>query len=265
MKKILREGVIEILNSDSGEGGMSKKVHLLKHNGKGYVLRICKDKKTAIMYSKNLKKYEKERFLPKLIEISGKKILLEYIEGRDCKKKDALRVAYQVGKIIGTINRTKGKNLKIKDIDQKFRNSLTKIKNNKVINTKTSKEILQRYYELRKNIKIQISLDCDDIVPSNFRISKGKVYLVDIEMIKENIRSRGIAKAFLRWFGTGKQREKLMKGYNSVNSSLFLTEEYLQLLYLYFLVTNMKIKIYDGLSTKGNKKRLKSFLEGKLK
>ena len=105
MKHILKKGEISELISDSGAGGLTREKRLVSHEGKRYVLRICKDIKTAERYEKIHKKLEKYSFLPKLIGRQRRKILFEYIRGRDCRHKDALKVAYDVGRIVGAVSK----------------------------------------------------------------------------------------------------------------------------------------------------------------
>lgn len=119
---------------------------------------------------------------------------------------------------------------------------------------------------LKKKVHPKIKLDANDVYPENFRLRKRKVYLVDIEAIRPLFKGQGIAKSFVRWFKTPKQREKFKEGYASVNSINFLTGDYLKFLYLNFFIRSIAIKL--RLNTKLNPedlKRLNLLLEGKFK
>ena len=263
MKEFLYNAKKERLLPDEKKGALSKEVFLIKYKNKKYVLRECKTKEKAIEYEKYLKFFEKADFLPKFIYRDKNKLVLEFISGRDCTKKDAESVAEQIGEIAGRIN-----NKKIKtslNFNQKFNSTLNEIKNNNIVSDKEIDLIKKRYLTLLKKIRPLVGLDASDIVTANFRLSKGKVYLVDLGMLGENIIGRGLAKGFLKWFKTKKQRENFLKGYNKYFSSEFLTKDYLEFLYLYFLITNIKFKLNNKRSNKSNKERLTKLLEDKLK
>ena len=92
MVKALKEGTIKSL-----DGGDTKHTFLLTYETKKYILRKFSSKKDANYYLSICKKLLKYNFLPKFYYQSGRKVLFEYIEGRDCNKKDASRAGtYQV-------------------------------------------------------------------------------------------------------------------------------------------------------------------------
>jgi hypothetical protein len=239
MKKILNEGKISKLIPDSGFGGLSGEVHLLEHNCEKYVLRKCPNLKTADKYLRiysSLKKYE---FLPKLLWRDRTKIIFEYIGGRDCKKDDALKVAFDIGKMAGIINNL-GNPRKINyDIDEKFLSKLYLLEKKEVLLSEVVRKIEDEYQSLKKKAKPKLCIDINDITFSNFRIFNGKTYLVDIEAIKLCPRGVGIAKGFLKWFKTPLQRKRFLEGYNSISDSNFLTKDYKNFIYLYHLVHNI--------------------------
>ena len=108
-------------------------------------------------------------------------------------------------------------------------------------------------------------MDANDVYPENFRLRKEKVYFVDIEAIKPLFRGHGIAKSFIKWFKTNKQREKFKEGYKSAASLNFLTKDYLQFLYLNYFMRSIAIKL--RLKIKLNPRDITKFnllLEGKL-
>src|SRR3989338_7736052 len=102
MKHVLKKGEISNL-----EGGDSEETFLVTYLGKKFVLRKYETVKEANYYASIHKKLEKYDILPKLHYKEKNKLLFEYIEGRDCKKRDALKFAYQVGRICGAINSLK--------------------------------------------------------------------------------------------------------------------------------------------------------------
>lgn len=236
MKHILKQGVISKL-----EGGDSGETFLVKFAGKSFVLRKYETKKEAdynILIHKKLKKYG---FFPELYYQEGNNVLFEYIKGRNCKKSDALSVAKQVGKICARINQ-----LKINSVDYEEKNVASRLKilqNKSIVSREQAVLLEKKYVELKRKVKPKIAIDFDDIYPENFRLKKGRIYLVDIEGFELKIKGRGIGKGFLRWFKTPMQRERFKRGYASVASLGFLTKAYLQFLYLDFTIKNIAYKI----------------------
>src|SRR4030042_66063 len=120
MKNVIEQGEIAKLRSDSGVGGISGEMHLVRHDGKKYALRICLDEKRAEDYSALYYNMEKHGFFPKLLYREGKHFLFEFIEGRDCTLKDGPEIAYEVGKIFALVNSIPTDNLKTLNADKKF-------------------------------------------------------------------------------------------------------------------------------------------------
>lgn len=85
-----------------------------------------------------------------------------------------------------------------------------------------------------------------------------------MEAINRRVIAFGFAKAFLKWFKTEKQRKKFLRGYNFHTSSKFLTKNYLQLSYLYFLIKNTAAKINTKMNYSKNLKKLDMLISGEL-
>ena len=250
MKDVLKNGKISKLT-----GGDTGHAFLLEYEGKKYVLRKFEDEKVAEYYFELCKKLEGQGFLPHIYYKEGKNIIFEYIEGRDCNKKDAVKVAFQVGKICSLINKIDSD--ENYSLDERFVSYLKDLKDNNFIDSNESSIAIKIYHDLKKKINPKIVMDANDVYPENFRLRGGAVYLVDIEAIKPMIKGFGVAKSFVRWFRTPKQRENFKKGYESVQPISFLTEGYLKFLYLNFLARSVSIKI--RLKTKLNPKDIEMF------
>ncbi len=93
-------------------------------------------------------------------------------------KEDALRVAQQVGRICGLINKLK--NEVYYDADSRFFSYIETIKRKKLIDGEKASNIKNLYISLKKKVRPKIKLDTNDVYPENFRLRKRKVYLVDI-------------------------------------------------------------------------------------
>jgi hypothetical protein len=251
MKDALKNGKISRLISESGYWGWSQEVHLLEYRGKSFVIRRCKTLKKAKRYENLSKKFGRFGFLPKFITRIKKDVFYEYIPGRDLRKKESKKIIFQIGKIAGQVHKFKSKGNINKRFNQYLKESTTgefiKLKKQKpLISKKEATKIKILFNYLKKQSKPKIYLDLYDIYPDNFRLKKGKVYLVDLEAIDSRIRGIGIAKAFLKWFKTKRKREYFKNGYQSVNSMKFFTEEYEDFVYLCFIVREINNRCRIG-------------------
>lgn len=275
MKNILSKGKISELVSDSGQGGWSGEAHLVKHGKKKFMLRKAQNIERAKKYQQISKKLEKSKILPKFLGISENNVLYEYIEGRDLRNNESLDVVKQVGKISAHINKINAKDLDTSRFKRQVvqattgifekhktnRPMLTKNKIKPLLTKEKSKRILKLYNYLRKKTNPAIKLDLNDANPSNFRLRKNKVYFVDIEAIKPRIKGYCIGKAFTKWFKTDKQRKAFLEGYNPVLSTKFLSEYYLDFIYLNFLVQEINYACKYGKKYKPRQETRLEFLD----
>ncbi len=76
----------------------------------------------------------------------------------------------------------------------------------------------------------------------------------------------GIAKVFIKWLKTPKQRENFIKGHKSIANLDYLNEGYIQYIFLYRLIMSIsrhhKLK---KITYRRHLRRLNKLLEGKLK
>ncbi len=257
MRRILKEA--KITKTKLGNSGQT---FLVKYRNKKYILRKCDNKNEADFYIKIYKKLKRYGFLPKILGKNKENILFEFIEGRNCRKNDSPEVIYQVGKICAYINKIGFRKF---DIDKKAFYNLGTLLDKRIIDKEKFKEIREFYNRLKAKIKPKAAVDPNDVYPENFRIRSGKVYFIDIEAIKPRLKGQGIAKAFIRWFKTSKQKEEFKRGYNSISSIKFLTEDYLRFCYLNFLLQTIGIKLREGRDfNKEDLKRIDLLLKEKL-
>lgn len=256
MKEIIKKGNISLLISRKQGGGLSKEVHLLKYSGKKYVLRRCKEVLKAKRYESISKRFAKYGFLPKFLGRFEKDVLFEYIQGRELTGKESLNTLKQIGKIAGYINKVEVKG----NTSERFYNQLKELTKTKYTSNpkKKEKEIKRVYEVLKARVKPVMALDINDCTPDNFILNKeSKVYLVDIESIAPRIKGFGFAKAYLKFCPTPEKQKAYLEGYNSVNSTKYLTEEYLDFIYINFFVQRI---LYDvKYFNKDYKKSLKRF------
>ena len=279
MKHILKQGEISELLPENMAGGISGEAHLVKHEGKKYVLRKCKSIKKAKYYEFLASKFEKYGFLPKFLGRYGKNVLYEYIEGRDLRIKEKGKVIEQIGKIAAYVNKLGAE----ENYEKRFKRQLNELVTGKfkptqkviirrfrdrldirrikaLFTNQQGKEILGLYEHLEKKAKPKTSLDANDIDPNNFRLRKGRVYFVDVEAIKPRVKGLGIAKAFIRWFKTSQSQRSFERGYRKIGK-WFFEDEYADFCYLSFLIQTLNYKAQIGRDYKHDLKRLKNLMK----
>ena len=245
-------------------GGLTREVHLIEFDGIRYIVRRCSNLKKAKLYEFVSKKLEKKGFLPKFLGRDGKDVFYEYVEGRDLKRKEKLEVYYQLGKIGAYVNQVNCEyNVDLdfyktlRELEKGNYNPSSKVlmrrKINKirkkpkaVLSLKRRERVLKLYKFLKREVNPEITLGISDFVPGNFRLRKGKVYLVDIESIKPKFKGSGVAKFFLKWANTSNKKRKFKEGYQSVSSLKYLTVKYEDLCYLTFIVRELWFKAQVG-------------------
>jgi len=260
MKHILKEGQLSILLPEGEGGALSGEVHLLKYKGERYVVRKCSTLLKAKYYEAISKKLEKYNFLPKFLGRFGKDVLYEFINGRDLRRNERGFVFEQLGEIGAFINKQKinsnpnfkfnkilgelvsGKYVSSAKVLMRRKRSRIRKKPKIVLSIKESNKIKELYSYLMRKTKAQIRMDISDFVPGNFRLRRGKVYLVDVEAIKPAIKGMGVAKCFRGFCNTKKRKELFIKGYTKVYSTNFLNEIYLDLCNLLFAVQAIHFK-----------------------
>jgi len=282
MKHILKEGEINLILTEKG-GGLTNEVHLVKHNDNKYILRKCDSLKRAKGYELISKELERYGFFPKFLGRYGKDVLYEYIEGRDLGEKENVKLFKQVGEISAHINKLKGeidynkrflkqvkeivscnfsKNKKVENRNLKnIHKGLDKRRIKPLFTKEDSKEIIGLYNYLFRKSKPKMALDVNDMTPSNFRLRKGKVYLVDIEGIKPRIKGFGIAKGFLKWMKNEKSQEAFKQGYKKTSKNWFFEGYYADLCYLSFIIQTLNYKVQIGRNYKTDILRLKKLLK----
>jgi len=260
MKQILETGKVSRLVLDSGIGGFTGEAHLLENSGEKYMLRICRSKKRADFYEDVYNQLEQGGFLPKLIDRYENNLLFEYIGGRDCIGGDCFDIARKMGEIYAAVSKISKKPDSELSVDERLEKSVTYLTKHGDISLDYAESLRNRYRELRVNVNPRISIDLTDPMPSNFRISKGQLYLVDIDAIGFSLRGKGIAKLFLKWFKKDSAREMFFQGYQEL-----LTPKYLQIAYLFYLVKNINFKSKLKMNYTKNLEMLDLFLERELK
>lgn len=251
IKKILEDGKIKTLFSSLGSGTTGE-AHLATYKKQKYVLRICQDNQTAKKYKRIYNLFKKQKFLPRLLESYKHYLLFEYIPGRDLKEKERPEIIKQVGKICGLINKSISKGT----WKNKTLSKLKEIENKKIITKKLSKKTRKRYKQLLKRVELKFGWDAGDVTNDNFRLYKGKVYFVDIEAIKFQIKGFGLTKGLYVWFKDERSQEIFKKAYNSILNSKFYTKNYQEICLIIFLISRIRFK-----SNKGEKRSTKKAIK----
>ncbi|MFH1452091.1 MAG: hypothetical protein ABIF88_02880 [archaeon] len=281
----LKKGVLAPIIPESG-GGLSMETYLLEKGKNKYIVRRCNSEKRAEYYEVILKRLSKYGVLPKQIKRNGKNIIYEYLCGRDLKKKENFKVFEQVGQVCAKINSVK--KLTEEDINIIFYKQLEELRKGsyrkftldemkgkrkrrpnerhdirriKPLITNNEEDKIKRINNsLIENTKAIVCLDAVDVSPANFRLSKGKVYFVDIGGIKTTIKGIGLAKGLWGWAQTEKQRLAILHGYFSISKEEF-SEDYLNLIRLHYIIQSLHDRVKIGRDYKKQLLMLKSFLK----
>ena len=145
MKEILKEAKITKFQK-----GVASSVYLVEHNNQKYVLREFKTKKDADFYLDIIKRLKKFGFFPKVLDSNGKKVLFEYLSGRDCKESDSINVAKQIGLICAHINNLKTD--KKYDLDKQFKKFLSQLEKSKILSKDELKKAIELYNSLKNSV-----------------------------------------------------------------------------------------------------------------
>jgi len=272
--EILENAEITPIIPDKKSGGYSREVGIVRYKGEKYVLRTCNNghfnnkdpDQNAIRYERYCQFLECSGVFPKLLERNGRHLLFEYLEGEDGTLPTASDFAFEAGQIAAHVTTIPIQHKR--DPNKKFYQSIDYLFENNAIDRDLYEKIKQRYEELKPE-KIETQSELIDTTLSNFRLSNGKVYMVDIESIVTEVKGRCFARSFLRSFKEPEQRRLFLEGYNSVSDPSFLTKKYLQYLYLVFLTKTLQGRyknkeINPELDFNKPLKELELLLEGKL-
>jgi len=256
MKHALKKGKIEILLPERDGGGLTGEVHTLEYEGQKFLLRRCQSLERAEHYEEMSRRFERYGFLPKYLGRVGRDVFYEFIEGRDLRNTERLDYIREVGRIISLINShnfegyyTYQLDIFLGELETGRYNNLGKVaiarekrdvrfKPGKLISSEWRKRVENKLQELRSNKEIKIVYDCTDPTPPNFRVRKGKVYLVDIDSIKPCYKGMGVSKFFNQWGKTRGKREAFRRGYGNKKME-FYSGEYRDFIDLNFLVKRL--------------------------
>jgi len=256
IEDILKDGMITLITPV--QGGLTKEVHLAEYRGERYILRRCNGNADRLVrVSEGMRG---TGVVPKLLERRKGDLLYEFIEGRDLTYDD-VDLAYEVGRIAGLA--TKIPPSDCPDVDGKFFKSLRYLVEQEIVDPETGKRILEEYARLKPD-QMESSKEVGDLIPGNFRISDSGVFLVDIDSVYTDLKGNCFAKAFLKWFKPLECRREFLRGYEEFADSGFLTRDYLQFVYLNFLVRKTCAWHKRGTNYRRHLDRLNFLLKGDL-
>ncbi|MBR9704093.1 hypothetical protein GOV12_01670 [Candidatus Pacearchaeota archaeon] len=229
INEILKNGEVTLIVPKNG-GGLSKEVHLAIYQGEKYILRQCKEDNADRLeyYLDEIGSYS---FTPTLYERNNNDLLLEFIDGNELTLDNPENVARELGRISGIVANIPPQYQARPE--NRFSSDLDYLIANNIINNSKRKQIQSRYNQLRPET-IESRTELNDIIPSNFMIKQGKIYLTDIDAISTWLKGGVFAKAFLNWFTTDEQKDLFLQGYEESQDTKFLTQNYLQFINLSF-------------------------------
>ena len=129
-----------------------------------------------------------------------------------------------------------------------------------ILSQQQATKIKQIYTQLKVQLKPLSTLDGNDLLPGNFRIRKGKIYFVDVEAIKPQVKGFGIAKHFFKWAKITNQQKAFLQGYSSISSLRFFTTSYKDFCDLLFLIQALNYKAQVGRDYTSDLERLNKLL-----
>lgn len=280
LKYLLKNGKVSEIIPETG-GGISGEAHLLEYKNKKFIVRICQNIKTAKKYEKISLELKKFKIFPNFLGRYGKNVFYEFLEGRDLRENERLDVYRQMGRItaiVGTLNKLKGENRfytqvkklesgnfftenhRVKRRNERYGERLDKRRIKAIFSKKMAKEVRELYEYLSKSFKLEFICDINDITNENFRLSKGKVYFVDIEAIKPRLKGFGIAKCFLKIAKNESRRKSFRKGFEEI-SEWFFEGEYADLCYLMYTIQDLVFRCQIGRKSDKSLDRLKKLLK----
>jgi hypothetical protein len=269
-------------------GGLSGEAHLYEERGEKRVVRVCNNEERAIFYERLCIDLSKYKILPKFIMRRGKYVFLEFLEGRDLGKNENLEVFKHIGRICAIINNLEINNTPV-DINKDFFERLDQLNTGNypkyskkeyeekkrrrpnethdigkivpLISLEEKNRIINLNKKLMKKFKQNVTLDTFDVSPANFRLSKGKVYFVDLDAIKPKLKGMGVIKCMFGWAEKEEEREALLSGYYSKYKGEKFSEEYQKLLELHFLIQALHDRAKLGRSYDKQLKKLKELMK----
>lgn len=251
-KEILRQQpfrrIIKIIDVKSlkGRGAISgKSFMVISSTRKKYKLRYCGDLRKAKEIERNVKLLPKA--FPKFYGREGRYLLFNWIEGEHLTTETPLEICYKIGKLVGEAHALK--DMEKKDEDSFFYNRLKIIKKTKIFDTKTLAKIELTYKKFKEKLKLDITLEFNDIHPGNMIMTKKEeVYYIDEEGFGHKIKGLGFAKPFLtdKWMKKKEQKEAFWKGYNEHHSSDYFDKDYEKFILFLQLIRTIATRIRTG-------------------
>lgn len=280
LKYLLKNGVISEIIPETG-GGISGEAHLLEYECEKYIVRICKDIKTAKKYERLSLKLEEFEVFPKFLGRYGKKVFYEFLEGRDLKEKESSDIYFQIGKIAAVVGTLKGKrgknrfytqlekletgnfyteNSRIHRAKRRYGKELDKRNIKAIFSKEMAEDVRKLFVYLSRDLKLEFRYDINDTTKENFRLSNEKVYFVDIEAITPRIKGLGIANCFLKMAKDKKSREAFRRGFEEV-AEWYFEGEYADLCYLMYTMQSLVYRCQVGREYVVDFDRLKMILK----
>lgn len=246
-------------------GGASMETYLYEYNSCVRVVRECKSIYRAKQYENITKRLSCYGILPRLFKRQGRKLFYEYIPGRNLKVNESSKVFHKLGAIcahVNSVTRPYNKtmnhcfNKQLRQLESGSYNQFTraelkhkslcrpnerldKRRIKPLLSAVDKKTIIRINNYLANKTRATTALDMRDMSPSNFRIHRNKIYIVDIGGISNRLLGMGVAKCFDRWATKTKQRLSFKRGYMSISSNDIFNTDYMNLLRLHDAIQSL--------------------------
>lgn len=219
--------IIKKVISLKAEGAISGETFkVISSEKKAYKLRYCTSSFKARTIERNVKLFPKAfaRFYGR----EGRYLLFDWIEGNTISNKVPPEDCYQIGKLVGEAHALEELDTSQK-VDFLFEERFKEISKSGIFSKETLAKIELKYKELKKDLKLDIVLEFNDIHHGNLMKDKnGRIYFVDEEGFGHKIKGLGLAKPLITkgWMKYKDQQDAFCRGYNEHHSSDYFDLNY---------------------------------------
>jgi hypothetical protein len=201
-------------------------------DGKFYKLRTYSSIEAAI---------RKERLillvphsLPKFYGRDRNYLLFEFLQGRSLTVNERPDVFFKIGKMCGEVNNLQQEDEKKYELKESYCQKINCIFEQDIVPYQNYQEIISNYRKVLSEEKYEVTLGFNDIQRCNFMIGlDDKLYFTDEDALEYNIKGYGFHDVIFRFCPSTsgfikEYKRAFFLGYNSINSSIFLNQDYIK-------------------------------------
>lgn len=208
--------------------------------GRRYKLRVCDTEWEAELVERNAALLP--RFTARVHERRGAYLLIEFLEGyRELTRPQFLASLHDIGRM--TAEAHQHPSPVPYDHRQSFRSRLDDLRGRGVISASTHASVFALYEKTLAGIDVEITLDVNDVKEANLMMNDaGHLVWVDEDGLRPGVKGLGLAR-LLPELERDRDWQELLRGYNEIADSSFLTPAYVRHLQLVQLVRGISINV----------------------